>query len=319
MRFEVEGVVLKIDRGSKHDGPGLRTVVFLKGCPLRCEWCSTPDSQTLEPLLLNMETLCVRCGRCIAACPRNALGFVDDTAAGKAEEDGKPTYPVRLRVDHARCDVCGACLDECLNSAMRVSGVRMSVDEVYDVIHRSRGFWRRMQGGVTLSGGEALFQFEFTLALLKKCHDSGIDTNIETSCFAPGKKIRALLPYLDHACCDIKHVDDAAHKRLTGVSNRLILENIRMISHEKDLILRYPVIPGRNDSRENIDAVAAFIKTLGPRFNRIDLMGYHELGAITYKRMGLGYALEGVPAMNKDDLARVGERMAACGINAVLA
>lgn len=299
----MEGIVLKIDRCSKHDGPGLRTVVFLKGCPLRCKWCSTPDSQRGEPQLLHMETLCVKCGRCAAACPENALEITPDGAA----------------IDRKRCTLCGECQATCLNSALRVSGSMMSLDEVYDVVHRSRSFWTRMPGGLTISGGEVLFQFDFAKALLKLCHDSGIDTNIETSCFAPEEKIRELLPYLDHVCCDVKHMDDAAHRELTGVSNRQILENIRMISREKDLILRYPVIPTCNDSPENVDATAEFIRTLGDRFNRVDLLAYHELGTVTYRRLGLDYALEGVPSLPKEELAAVRDRMVALGVRAVLA
>lgn len=299
----MQGIVLKIDRCSKHDGPGLRTVVFLKGCPLRCLWCSTPESQTKDPLPLHMETLCAQCGRCVASCPENAL-----VLAGE-----------RVLISRERCTLCKACKEACLANALRVAGTPMTLDEVYDVVDRSRSFWTRMPGGLTISGGEMLFQFEFSKALLKRCHDAGIDTNIETSCFAPEEKIRELLPYLDHVCCDIKHMDGETHKKLTGVSNKQILENIRMISREKDLILRYPVIPTCNDSEENIEATADFIKTLGQGFNRIDLLAYHEMGTVTYQRLGLEYALEGIPTLPKEELALIRDRLAAHGIRAVLA
>ena len=297
----MDGVVLKIDRCSKHDGPGLRTVVFLKGCPLRCKWCSTPESQQKDPILLHMETLCVRCGRCVVACPEKAL---------RLEEI--------VIIDRQHCKHCGKCKDACLNNALRFSGRVMSLDEVYNVIDRSRSFWNRMPGGLTISGGEVFFQFEFSKALLKKCHEAGIDTNIETSCFAPMEKVHELLPYLDHVCCDVKHMDEEAHRELTGVSNRQIQENIRMISQEKDLILRYPVIPTCNDSEENIDATCDFIKTLGDKFNRVDLLAYHKMGTITYRRLGLEYALEDVPALPKKKLALVRDRMVARGVRAVL-
>lgn len=299
----MNGVILKIDRCSKHDGPGMRTVVFLKGCPLRCLWCSTPESQSKEPTLLHMETLCGQCGRCVAACSEKALTL-----------DGE-----RVIVDRRNCTLCGACKEACLNNALRFSGTVMTLDGVFAVVERSRPFWTRMPGGLTISGGEVLHQFEFAKALLEKCHGGGIDTNIETSCFAPMERMRELLPYLDHVCCDVKHMDDATHKELTGVSNRQILENIRMISHEKDLILRYPVIPTCNDSNENIDATAEFTKTLGDKFNRIDLLAYHEMGTATYRRLGLEYALEGVPTLSKEQLALVRDRMTAQGVNAVLA
>lgn len=299
----MEGSVLKIDRCSKHDGPGVRTVVFLKGCPLRCRWCSTPDSQLLDPQLLHMETLCAHCGRCVTTCPEKALAVSDD----------------KIVVQGSRCNLCGKCLNACLNIAMRISGVRMPLDAVFDIINRSRGFWTRILGGVTISGGEALFQFEFTKALLQKCHQAGIDTNIETSAYAPLEKMRELLPYLDHVCCDIKHMDDATHREITDVSNVRILENIRMLSREKDLILRYPVIPGCNDSDENVDATANFILTLGDGFNRIDLLPYHVMGAATYQRLGRVYALEGVSPLSRTRMEDIRNRMAVKGIRVVLA
>jgi glycyl-radical enzyme activating protein family len=297
------GTVLKIDRGSKHDGPGLRTVVFLKGCPLRCKWCSTPDSQSLDIFMLHIETLCGRCGRCVDSCKERALEFSPD----------------RVTIDRKRCDMCGKCREVCLNNAIRVSGISMTLDEVYNIVERSRGFWTRGVGGLTISGGEALFQFDFTKALLKKCHEGGIDTNIETSCFAPKEKIQELLPYLDHVCCDVKHMDDARHKELTGVSNKQIHDNIRLISHEKDLILRFPVIPTCNNSEQNIAATADFAKSLGPKFNRIDLLPYHELGTATYSRLGMRYEFEGVPSMKKAELNPVRDFIAGRGVRAVVA
>ncbi len=299
----MEGMILKIDRCSKHDGPGLRTVVFLNGCPLRCQWCSTPESQCEKPQLLHIETLCVLCGRCVVSCPEKALRDI----------------PGGIIIDRQRCTFCGKCLQVCLNHAMRASGTSMTLDQVFDIVNRSRPFWTRMAGGLTISGGEVLFQFEFSKALLQKCHRAGINTNIETSCCAPMENVRELLPYLDHVCCDVKHMDDATHKKLTGVSNRQIQENIRMISHEKDLILRYPIIPTCNDSEENIDATAAFIKTLGDKFNRIDLLAYHQMGAVTYRRLGREYALESVPTLSREKMKRVHDRMLAHGIRAVLA
>ncbi len=299
----MDGIILKIDRCSKHDGPGLRTVVFLKGCPLSCAWCSTPDSQRGEPQLLHLETLCARCGRCVASCPEKALAITSDEVA----------------IDRGRCVLCGTCVQVCLNRARKISGTRMTLDEVFDVINRSRQFWTRMPGGMTISGGEVFFQFDFARALLKKCHEAGIDTNIETSCHAPMEKVRELLPYLDHVCCDLKHMDDDVHKKFTGVSNRLIHENIRMISYEKDLIIRYPLIPTCNDSKENIDATADFVATLGPKFNRIDLLPYHQMGAVTYRRLGREYALEGIPSMTAEDLKAVRDRMLARGVRTVLA
>lgn len=299
----MKGIVLKIDRCSKHDGPGMRVVVFLKGCPLRCLWCSTPDSQLMDQHVLNMETLCTGCGRCVETCPQHARVITDGHAV----------------VEHTLCVKCGLCVQRCLNRAVKISGTEMTVDEVFDIVMRQAPFWIRMEGGLTISGGEVFQQHEFALELLKRCHEAGVDTNIETSCFTTPERLASFLPYLDHICCDVKHMDDAEHKRLTGVSNVQILENIRAVSKVKDLILRYPVIPGCNDSDENVDATVAYIKTLGDRFNRIDLLAYHEMGAITYARLGREYALEGVPPMSRERMEAIRDRMRAQGVNAVLA
>ena len=260
-------------------------------------------SARAEPQLLLLETLCTVCGRCVAACPEKALEIVSNEVV----------------IARQRCTLCGSCLQACLNRARRFSGTRMTLDDVFDIVQRSRQFWTRMPGGLTISGGEALFQFDFAKALLKKCHDAGIDTNIETSCYVPMEKMRELLPYLDHVCCDVKHMDDEIHKKLTGVSNRQIHENIRMISHEKDLILRFPIIPTCNDSEENIDATADFIKTLGDKFNRVDLLPYHTMGAVTYRRLGRKYALEDIPPVEREKMKAIQERMVAKGVWAVVA
>ncbi|WP_446424446.1 glycyl-radical enzyme activating protein [Mailhella sp.] len=299
----MKGTVLKIDRGSKHDGPGIRTVVFLKGCPLRCMWCSTPDSQELRPQLLHVETFCTACGRCAASCPQQALSIVDG----------------QVLVDRSRCVTCGTCVDRCLNNGMKISGTAMTVEEVFEIVRRQIPFWTRMQGGLTISGGEVFSQYEFALLLLKRCHEEGIDTNIESSCYTSPERIASMLPYLDHVCCDVKHMDDETHKRLTGVSNVQILDNIRRISMQKDLILRYPVIPGCNDSDENVDATAAYIRTLGRGFNRIDLLAYHEMGTVTYQRLGREYPLKGCPPMERERMIAIRDRMREQGVNAVIA
>lgn len=295
----MEGMVLKIDRCSRHDGPGLRTVIFLKGCPLHCQWCSTPESQYIEPQLIHYETLCINCGRCIEVCPNEAIKDINKN----------------IVVNRELCKSCGKCVSICLNYAMKIAGKKMQLEEVYEIVNRSRQFWNRMPGGVTISGGEALYQYEFTKKLLKKCYENGINTSIETSAFCSSDKIKKLLPYVDHVCCDVKHMDNLKHIRLTGVSNKQILENIRMISNEKDLILRFPIIPTCNDSDENILETVRFIDTLGKFFNRIDLMPYHRLGEITYQRLGYKYSLEDVPEVTNELIYKIKEMIMSFGID----
>lgn len=299
----MEGMILKIDRCSKHDGPGLRTVIFLKGCPLRCQWCSTPESQHREPQLLHQETMCIQCGRCIESCTEKALKMTPD----------------RVKVDTDRCTLCGKCVDACLNYAIKIVGKKMKLDEVYKIIDRSRQFWNRMAGGVTISGGEVFHQFEFTKAILMKCHNNSIDTNIETSAFTSEKNIREILPYLDHVCCDIKHMNEKKHIKLTGVSNKVILNNIKLISNKKDLIIRFPIIPTCNDSEDNIIETAKFVKNLGKKFNKIELIPYHQMGNITYKRLGYAYLLENIPEVTKEFMYTVRNNMLDFGVNVSIA
>lgn len=301
--MSTKGIVLKIDRGSTHDGPGIRTVVFLKGCPLRCLWCSTPDSQEMKPQILHFEKFCQKCGKCISVCPSKAI---------EAEND-------ELHINREKCTCCGTCVSACLNNAMRVSGLEMTVDEIVEIVARQSHFWRRMGGGITISGGEVFAQHEFATELLRKCHDLGFDTNIETSCNTSMDILENALPWLDHICCDVKHMDCTEHKRLTGVPNDSILRNIRHVSNNKDLILRYPVIPSYNDSYENIESLSEFIRTLGKGFNRIDILTYHQMGTITYKRLGKKYALSHIVPHEKATMQTICDKISACGINATLA
>lgn len=299
----MKGMVLKIDRGSTHDGPGTRTVVFLKGCPLRCLWCSTPDSQEMKPQLLHFEKFCVQCGRCVSACPHNAI----DLSVGS------------IVINRELCTACGQCAKKCLNNCLKISGQEMTVDEVMDIISRQRSFWVRMPGGVTISGGEVFAQHEFAGEILRRCRNLGIDTNIETSCNVSPKILEGILPYLDHVCCDVKHMDNATHKSLTGVPNTLILANIRAISMKKDLILRFPVIPSCNDDDENIDATTEYVKSLGGGLNRVDLLTYHQMGAITYQRLGRSYELGDASPLSREKMDKICRRMRSRGINATLA
>lgn len=301
--MSTKGIVLKIDRGSTHDGPGIRTVVFLKGCPLRCLWCSTPDSQEMKPQLLYFEKFCQRCGKCVAICPNEAIERADN----------------EFYLNRKKCAGCGKCVSACLNNALRISGQEMSVDEIVKIVARQANFWRRMGGGITISGGEVFAQAEFATELLRKCHDMGFDTNIETSCNTSMEILEKMLPWLDHICCDIKHMDSEKHKLLTGVTNEAILRNIRHVSNKKDLILRYPVIPSCNDSHDNVEALSEFIKTLGDGFNRIDLLTYHQMGTITYKRLGKEYALSHIAPHGREKMKAICDKISAYGINATLA
>jgi pyruvate formate lyase activating enzyme len=285
---KIEGWVLNIERYTLHDGPGIRTTVFLKGCPLRCQWCSNPESQLGRPELVYFEDKCIACGRCLGVCPQDAIV---QTAPGE---------PVTVLFD--RCDGCGQCVDVCYVEALTLAGEKMTAEEVVAVVERDLPFYKHSQGGVTLSGGEALAQPEFSVEILRLCREKGIHTAIQTSGQAPLKSIQSLLPYLDLVIFDIKHLDNQAHQELTGVSNTQILENLSYInSNGTKIVIQVPLIPGLNDSKENLDNLGRLVESL-PSVLGLSLLSYHTLGLTKYRCTGREYALEDLPKASAEYL-----------------
>lgn len=266
---ESSGVVFDIQRYSIHDGPGIRTTVFLKGCPLRCAWCQNPESQRLEPEILLNKDKCTACGKCVAACPAGANSLSGLCA----------------KVERQKCLRCGKCVGVCPNEARRLSGKQMSVDEVIKEVLRDRMFYKTSGGGVTLSGGEATFQPEFALAILRECKTLGLNTAIETCGYASWQVLQSLLEYVDLVLFDIKHVDTVRHQAGTGMNNDIILENAGKIAALKPMKVRVPLIPGFNDSEQDIRAIAAFVGTLPNRIE-MDLLAYNPLGEGKYEHLG---------------------------------
>ena len=282
------GRVLRIEKTSIHDGDGLRTVIFLQGCPLRCLWCSTPESQSAWPQRAYAADRCTRCGSCVAACPEEALRFADNGGA--------------IVVDPEKCRLCFTCVDVCPSKAMKRYGSLMTVEEVMREIAKDEIFYFHSGGGVTFSGGEPLEQIDFVRALLVECRKRGIPCGLESSFFAPWERTESLLSLLDLVYVDLKHIDPAEHVRLTGVDNRVILESIRKASaspHVFDLVLRIPLIPGLNDSDENLRRIAAFASGL-KRIRAVEFLAYHRLGRETYRALGRAYPLEAVPIPDPD-------------------
>ncbi|MGI6679688.1 MAG: glycyl-radical enzyme activating protein [Dehalobacterium sp.] len=300
----MEGLIFKIDRGSTHDGPGMRVVVYLKGCPLHCNWCSTPQSQKFMPEIMHMGNRCVLCGKCLNHCPERAISLT---------EEG-------LTIDRLCCTNCGICADVCLHGGMQLAGTLMEMEEVYNVVARYGSFFLRTGGGVTISGGEPLFQYEFTKALLKRCRKGYINTNLETSGYIEHSKFEDILRYLNYICIDLKHMNPCVHKEITGVSNEIILENIRCASERVNLFIRYPMIPGKNDSDENVVATAKFIANLGSKFNRLDLLPYHNLGTVNYVRLGREYLLPmELEPLPKSRMQEIRDIFLDYGVNTVIA
>lgn len=279
----MKGIIFDIQRFTVHDGPGIRTEAFLKGCPLRCLWCSNPESQRLDRELACYPSLCIgvdKCGKCIEVCPTDSI----------VVQDGEVT------VARMRCTECLECVEVCPSGAMTAFGRLMTVDEVMTEIMKDLAFYRKSDGGVTISGGDPLVQWEFVLQLLKRCKEKRLHTCLETEGHAPWERIEVLLPYTDLMLYDIKHMDSEQHKAGTGVSNALILENVKKIAAAGiPLILRTPMIPRYNDSEENIRATARFIdEHLRPAVIQIQLLPYHRLGAQKYKSLGREYPMESV-------------------------
>ncbi len=265
----LRGVVFNLQRYSIHDGPGIRTTVFLKGCPLACFWCQNPESQSLKPETFLNSGNCTLCGRCVKVCPTGAASL----SASSSE------------IDREKCIGCGKCAEACLNDARKLAGRSMTVDEVVKVVLKDAKFYESSGGGVTLSGGEPTFQTKFALAILQECKHRGIHTTLETCGSASWAALEQLLEFVDFVLCDIKHVDSVKHQGATGRSNDIILENLKKIAALKPLMVRVPLIPGFNDSPEVIGEIARFVRS---ELNSVDLelLAYNKLGEGKYERLG---------------------------------
>jgi len=267
-----KGLVFNIQKYSVHDGPGIRTIVFLKGCPLSCRWCSNPESQRREPELAFNSGRCLtfaKCTRCLQACLRGAIIREADDS---------------LRIDRSLCSGCPMnCAEACPSQGLIVYGQERSVDDVLKVVEQDAAFYTRSSGGLTLSGGEPLLQGEFALALLRDARRRRIKTAVETCGMVPWKTLEAAAPYLNYVLYDIKHMDSGVHEEQTGCSNETILENFRKLAAldpDKPILARTPIIPGFNDSEEAIKAIAEFIKPF-PNV-RYEMLPYHRLGTQKY-------------------------------------
>ena len=292
------GIIFDIKRFAIHDGPGIRTTVFLKGCPLACTWCHNPESLLPQPEHAWREDRCVRCGACIEACDRGAI----------AREDGWPVH------DPARCVLCGQCVEACPTGAREIIGRRASAAEIMAEVERDIIFYDESGGGVTFSGGEPLMQPALLRTLLAACKRQGIHTALDTTCHAPWDVLESLRGSVDLYLCDIKHADSAAHERLTGVGNALILENLRKLAHLGERItIRMPVIPGLNDDEANIAATGRLISSLDG-VTDVDILPYNEGGRSKLARLARDEAPPDIQAPSPEHMAAIAQQLAALGL-----
>lgn len=281
----VNGTIFKVERFAVHDGPGIRTVVFMKGCRLRCLWCSSPESQRVSPEMGYDADKCPHCGTCVEACSVEAISASSDNG---------------VVTDIQRCDHCGECVAICPEGARTLIGEVVTVEDVLHEVEKDSAFYHRSGGGVTLSGGEPTMQPEFAAEILKGSLKRGFHTAIETCGHVQWEILDQILPYLDLVYIDIKHMSSERHKDLTGVGNDLILENVKRIDKacaNLSLIIRIPVIPGVNDAADNIRKIAEFVGGLR-RVERIELLPYHRYGLLMYRVLFRDYILQkvGVPS-----------------------
>ncbi|MGG5215963.1 glycyl-radical enzyme activating protein [Rahnella variigena] len=271
--YEMEGVLFNIQRYSLHDGPGIRTIPFFKGCPLSCKWCSNPESQRPQPELIFKKSDCIRCGKCIEACKQQALSVSN-----------------AFFIDRERCIQCGKCTQVCPTQALEMKGKRMTIADVMRELQKEENLYRRSGGGITLSGGEPLAQPDFARELLKACKEKGWHTAIETTGFTTPEVIADVFPYVDLALTDIKAINPAVHLANTGIENSQILENLLRISFLTKTIVRIPVIPGVNDNPEEIHNIAEFARLMS-NVDTLHLLPYHSFGENKYGLLGRIYPM----------------------------
>lgn len=295
-RLQARGTVFNIQKYSVHDGPGVRTLVFLKGCPLRCRWCSNPESMSRQFQILHSADRCTSCGRCASVCPAGV-------------HRGTESAPDRVGhvIDRsALCTGCGACVAGCPAAALRVAGQEMTVAQVIDVVLEDSSFYWNSGGGVTVGGGEPTAQPEFAKAILAEAKAEGIHTALETCGQADWEQFRELIPYTDLFLYDLKHICADSHRALTGVSNERILGNLTgLLTAGAAVIVRMPLIPGLNDDRESLGRALRFLES-GGRGNGslrgVEVLPYHRFGFGKYAQLGEENPMEGVDSYRQDQL-----------------
>jgi len=292
--------VFDIQKFSVHDGPGIRTLIFLKGCPLRCLWCSNPEGQSSLPELVFYPERCKRLNRCLEVCPTHAISVKENS----------------LLLNKDLCNLCGKCVDACYAGAWKIFGQVVDVDYVIKEIEKDVLFYRNSGGGVTFGGGEPLLWPDFINEVSQECKRKGIPVAVETCGHVPWRNFEKVLDVLDLIMYDIKHMDSVVHKKLCGAPNDLILQNIKFLSKQKvDLIIRVPIITNINDSKHNIHETARFVASLNGSVKRVEILPYHKFGVKKYERLGRKYELTDVEIPEQEYMEEIKREMEVNGLS----
>lgn len=302
MLASVKGRIFNIAHYTIHDGPGIRTTVFLKGCPARCLWCCNPESQSFERELLFRSSLCVSCGKCKDVCPKGAACFNNGQMSG---------------IDREKCISCGRCAEVCMHEALLLSGRDITAKELFDEVRRDEPFWQRSHGGVTLSGGEVLAQPVFVNEFLDICRKHYVHTAIETCLFAKTETLIESAEKTNFIQFDIKVINREKHKDITSLDNDVILKNAEyLLKSGKDILVRMPLVPGINDEDSDLHDLGKFI-SLNRAGAAIELLRYHRMGAGRYEELGRRYELDAVQAPSDFEIERAASILKSYGLNVI--
>ncbi|MFC2006252.1 glycyl-radical enzyme activating protein [Chloroflexota bacterium] len=296
---EKSGIVFNVQKFSVHDGPGIRTTVFLKGCPLRCRWCANAESISPKVELGVIRSQCNNCGKCVEVCPEGVVSFDANSI---------------IQFNREQCTACGKCVEACFPGALTIYGKQVTVEDVFEEVCRDKTFYEGSGGGVTVSGGEPLLQANFATALFQRCRESGIGTCLDTSGYAASGRLRKVLAFTDYVLYDIKHMDRELHRKFTGKPNDLILTNAKIVAASGiPMLCRIPLVRGVNDTAQNIEETARFVKTLRDDI-AIELLPYHRLGAGKYETLDKSYLGEALDTPDPDHVESVKQTFGKLGV-----